>query len=347
MRSAIDEVLAEGSAKYDQFFAARTAARAVVASLLDCHPDEVALTNNTSSGLELVAGGLDWREGDEVVLLDRDFPANVQPWRRLADHGVRLRWVPMRAGGYELTDLAAALGARTRLVAVSHVNFRTGFCLNLDQVCSLAAESGAMVCVDAAQSLGVLPISLATTPVDFLAAGGYKWLCGPPGTGVFYCRRERLELLRRAPLGWFGYDGSDELFGPGGAHTSYDLPPRPAARRFEGGMLNFIGILGLATAVAEVADIGITAIWSRVCQLTDRLRAGLLERGYELISACGGNASGIVSFTAGQREEAHIHAALSAKGCQCSYVGGVLRASPHYWTTEAEVDMLLELLSSH
>jgi selenocysteine lyase/cysteine desulfurase len=344
MIRVIDEVLSRGSTEYGQFFAARGAAREAAAALLGCTPDEVALVGNTSIGLHLVADGLDWSPGDEVVVFERDFPANVQPWRRLTELGVGLRWVPMRAGGYDLDDVAALIGPATRLVAVSHVNFLTGFRIDLDALCALAARHSALVCVDAVQSAGVVPLSMARTPVDFLVAGGHKWLGGPPGTGVFFCRAARLDLLRRAPLGWFGYDRSDLLFGRGPGYLVYDLPPRPAARRFEGGMHNFVGITGLAAAFAEIEAVGVDAIWARVQKLTATLRDGVTERGY-LLAGPAEPAAGIVTFHTPEPDSlAEVYAQLLAGGCRCSYPDGHIRFSPHYWTAADELDAALALL---
>ncbi|HZN17935.1 MAG TPA: aminotransferase class V-fold PLP-dependent enzyme [Micromonosporaceae bacterium] len=343
MRAAVDDVLAYGATRFGDFFAARDGARDTAARLLECHPDEVALVPNTSTGLHLVADGLCWRPGDEVVLFDRDFPANVQPWRRLAERGVRLRWVPPHDGGYRMADLAQQIGPATRLVAVSHVNFLTGFRVDLDAVCALAAEVGALVCVDAVQALGVVPLSVRRTPVDFLAAGGHKWLCGPPGTGLFYSRRDRLDLLRLAPAGWFGYDRSQDMLVKGEGHFTYELPLRPAARRFEGGMPNFLGIVGLAAALAELAEVGVATVWRRVGSLGERLRAGLRERGYPVLGPDDlESRSGIITFAAG--DAGRIFADLTARGLQVSYPDGKIRISPHFWTTDGEVEQLLEAL---
>jgi selenocysteine lyase/cysteine desulfurase len=344
MHEAIDEVLATGSAGYARFFAARTAARQAAATLLDCDPDELALVPNTSTGLQLVADGLTWRPGDEVVVFDGDFPANVQPWRRLAEQGVRLRWVPASGDGWQTADLAAVLGPATRLVALSHVHFVTGYRMDLAAVCALAKQHKTLVCVDAVQSLGVVPLSLAETPVDFLAAGGHKWLGGPPGTGLFFCRANRLPLLAGAPLGWFGYQGSDEIFGRGGGFLRYDLPPRPAARRFEGGMLNFVGLVGLAAALDELTTVGPDKISARVGRLTGVLRAGLTALGL-VASGTGDPAhrSGIVSFVP---ESGHWYEQLEARGCHCSYPDGRIRLAPHYWTEDREIDELLTVLGS-
>ncbi|WP_162907973.1 aminotransferase class V-fold PLP-dependent enzyme, partial [Allorhizocola rhizosphaerae] len=335
-----------GGTEYGKFFQARERARRAAARLLEAHEDEMALVSNTSEGLQLVAGGLRWAPGDEVVVFERDFPANVQPWRRLAELGVRCRFVPMRdGGGYDLSDLAAAIGPATRLIAVSQVNFLTGFRIDLDAVCALAREADALVCVDAVQSLGALELSVARTPVDFVAAGCHKWLCGPPGTGVLYCRRERLDLLARAPLGWFGYDRSQDVLVRGEAgHFTYDLPPRPSARRFEGGMPNMLGFVGLAEALEEIESVGVPAIAERVSSLTRALREGLRERGHTVLGPDGDAArSGIVTFAHVRAKE--IYDRLTTAGFALSFPDGRLRLSPHYWTSMDEIAACLVEIS--
>lgn len=369
MRTAINEVLPHGSAEVGRLFGARAAARRLVAGLLCCAPDEVAFVQNTSAGIHLVADGLDWRPGQQVVVFDRDFPANVRPWQRLTSRGVRLSWVPMRDGGYEAADVAAAIGPTTRMIAVSHVNFATGFRADLDQICALAAQAGALVCVDAVQSLGALPLSVADTPVDFLAAGAQKWLCGPPGTAVFYCRRDRLDLLRGTPTGWYGFDGAADLMKLPG-RLRYDLPERQAAARVEGGMYDIAGMAGLAAALAELTGIGIAAVAARVSMLARRLRSGLAGLGYSLASGAGpgersadrgtppsprwpgtprpqgaGSDSGIVSVRCAEPERTQILDRLAAAGVQVSCAAGLIRISPHYWTSDEEIDLVLDELA--
>ncbi|GAA1932806.1 aminotransferase class V-fold PLP-dependent enzyme [Kitasatospora viridis] len=351
MRTALEQVLPHGSAEVGRVFGARTAARRSFARLLDCTPEEIALVPNTSTGIHLVADGLDWRPGDRVVLFDRDFPANVRPWLRLRERGVEVDWVPMREGGYRMADVAAAVRPGTRLIAVSHVNFATGFRCDLDRICELAAEVGALVCVDAVQSLGVLPLSLARTPVDFLAAGAHKWLGGPPGTGVFFCRASRLAALRTVPSGWFGYEEAAEATRgqPGGLR--YDRPERATAARVEGGMYDLLGMVGLAEALAELEAIGIDAVAERVLALAGRLRAGLAERGYRLAvpdhrdgPSGASNLSGIISFSSPEIAGARIAEKLAGVGIQVSVPDGLVRVAPHFWTTDEEISIFLSSL---
>ncbi|MFE1250162.1 aminotransferase class V-fold PLP-dependent enzyme [Streptomyces sp. NPDC058735] len=347
MRIALEEVLPYGSAEVGRLFGARSTARELVAGLLDCAAEEIAFVPNTSTGIHLVADGLDWRPGDQVVLFDRDFPANVRPWLRLRRHGVTFRWVPMRDGGHRLEDVAAAIGPATRLVAVGHVNFATGFRCDLDGICELAADVGALVCVDAVQSLGVVPLSMARTPVDFLEAGAQKWLCGPPGTGVFYCRAHRLDLLRSTPTGWFGFEGAAQVTnGPG--HLRYDLPERADVGRIEGGTYDLLGMAGLAAALAELDAVGIDTVAARVGSLTARLRAGVTELGYRPATSSDDDLqSGIVSFSSPVGPGAEVVRKLADAGIHASTPDGYIRISPHFWTTGEEIEMCLRELAVH
>jgi cysteine desulfurase / selenocysteine lyase len=348
MRAALDDVLPHGSALIGPLFSTRPAARRSFARLLSCTPEEIALVPNTSTGVHLVADGLDWHRGDRVTVFDRDFPANVRPWQNLARHAVSLDWVPQRDGGYTPDDIAAAIGPNTRLIAVSHVNFATGFRCDLDQICALAAEAGALVFVDAVQSLGVLPLSVTDTPIDFLAAGAHKWLGAPPGTGMFYCRADRLDLLRSVPSGWFGFDGAADLMkGPG--NLRYDLPERSSASRVEGGMYDILGMVGLAAALAELEEVGIQAVAERSLALARRVRYGVRRLGYTLAcpdSAAEEQTSAITALRFSDSQAVELAAKLAAEGVYVSTPDGLVRISPHYWTRDEEVDLFLEHLSA-
>ncbi|WP_156758611.1 aminotransferase class V-fold PLP-dependent enzyme [Actinokineospora pegani] len=331
------EVLGAGSARVGEVFPARHRARALAAALLGCGGDEVGFVPNTSTGLELVAGGIAWRSGDEVVVFEGDFPANVHPWRVL--EGVRLVWVPMRDNGYRLEDIADAVGPRTRLVAVGHVHYATGFRMDLRAVAEIAHDAGALVCVDAVQSLGAVSVSVEEADVDFLAAGAHKWLCAPPGTGVLFCRRELLDEVR-LPCGWAGYAGANDLFdGPG--RLRYDLEPKPSAARVEGGMYNVLGMVGLAAALEDLLGTGVDTVQARVLGLAGALRDGLRGLGCEV--AQGG--AGIVSFRHPRVSSGDLVARLVAGGHQVAHPDGWVRAAPHHWTGDREPGEFLDALA--
>src|SRR5262245_4844823 len=212
------------------------------AGLLHADPADVAFLKNTSEGIGIVAEGLPWRAGDNVVTAADEYPANVYPWLNLAGRGVEVRRVPSRAGRVELADLEAALDGRTRLVSLSYVEFATGFRNDLAAVGELCRRRGVHFFVDAIQGLGVLPLDVRATPLDFLAADGHKWLLGPEGAGILYVRRELDDLLHPVGVGWNSVLGATDF-------SRIDFRLKPHAGRWESGSLNVGGISALGASL--------------------------------------------------------------------------------------------------
>jgi selenocysteine lyase/cysteine desulfurase len=319
-------------------FVAETRQR--VAELTDARPDEIAFTGSTSMGLAMVAAGLTWQTGDNVVCYRDDYPSNVYPWLDLARRGVALRSVtPTVPGRITVADLDRVMDARTRLVALSSAHFVTGWRLDVDAVGRFLHDRGVLFCLDAIQTLGALRTSFRH--VDFAAADAHKWLLGPLGTAILFVRREHLDRLRPPLVGWSsaacpGFIAQDEL------------RFWPDARRYEPGSLNLTGIVGLHAALRLIQTIGLPAIEQRVLALADRLRAELATRGWRLL-AQGTGAAGIVSFTKPEADLAAIHARLTATGIHLSLRHrrdgqAWLRAAPHFYNTETEIERLLAAL---
>ena len=176
--------------------------RLAAARLIGAEPEEIALAKNTTQGINFVAEGFPWQAGDNVVILADEFPANQYPWLHLAERGVETRRVPTNEGTVDLDRLAAACDGRTRIVSVSWVGYASGWRNDVDRLVEIAHGCGGLLCLDAIQGLGVFPLNVKHTAVDFLAADGHKWLLGPEGAGVFFLRREHLDRLRPVGLGW-------------------------------------------------------------------------------------------------------------------------------------------------
>jgi len=313
--------------------------RARAAQLLGARPDEIAFVKNTTEGIGLVAGGLDWRRGDQVITCDLEYPSNVYPWWALADRGVETVMLRAEGGRLPLERVEQALRSpRARLLALSSVEFASGARNDLDALGRLCRERGVLFCVDAIQSLGCLPLDVERSHVDFLAADGHKWLLSVEGCGVFYCARRVLGLVRPHVVGWRSVVDNQDF-------DTYHTELQPGAGRFEEGTPNTPGIFALGAALDLVLEIGVEAIAGRVLALTDRLAQGLRERGAELLSPrAGGAASGIVSFRLPDEEPARTVARLRARRLFVVARRGGVRASPHFYNDESEIDRLLAAL---
>jgi selenocysteine lyase/cysteine desulfurase len=313
--------------------------RRQAAHLLAADPQDVAFVKNTSEGVGIVAEGFPWRPGDNVVTSADEYPANVFPWRNLADRGVELRTVPSQEGRVELDDLRAAIDGRTRLLTLSFVEYASGFRNDLDAIGALCQQRGVAFFVDAIQGLGVLPLSVAQTPIDFLAADGHKWLLGPEGAAILFVRREWVDRLHPVSIGWnsvvdaFHFDSS-----------AFRL--KPNAGRWESGSLNVGGIAALGASLEMLLEAGIPAVSARVLELTGYLCERACAAGLGVFSSRRpGEASGIVSLILPVGADLRqLVARCRASGVIINRRAGRIRVSPHCYNTTDELDRLVDLL---
>src|SRR5437016_6391300 len=313
--------------------------RVRVAELLAVGPESIAFTKNTTSGLGLVAAGLDWEAGDNIVGVDREFPANIYPWMGLKRKGVELRLNRPEQGRIDLKALARLCDRRTRVVAISAVQFWSGFRTDLDALRTALKGHDALLVVDAIQAAGAMHLDLSSAPVDFLCAGAQKWLLGPIGVGFAYVGPRMLERLNPVTIGTDSVVRDEEYF-------QYDLTLKPGARRFEEAAPNYPGILGMGAAVNLLLRAGSRAVEEVVLRLADRLRDELPRRGYELVlkPTLPSERSGIVSFRHPRMVPAELQTRLREAGVIVSLRSDFLRASAHYYNSDEDLDRLLEAL---
>lgn len=195
----------------DDAFTQVPAQRTVLASLLAVDADDVIPGDGASFGLHLLARGYPWQPGDEVLALEGDYPATVLPWLALADRGVRTRLLPNPATGLTVADLAGALRPRTRLVALTWVDSFTGRALDIPGLAALCRQAGVLLAVNATHAIGARPVDLASTEVDAVTCAGYKWLCGPYGTGFSWLHPRLREQLREPPAYWLAHQAGRPL----------------------------------------------------------------------------------------------------------------------------------------
>ncbi len=329
-----------GSVNEPRWIERLTAVRRLCGQLLGADPLDIAFVKNTSEGIGFVAEGFPWAPGDNVVIAAEEYPSNVYPWMNLATRGVEVRMVPSRGNRILIDDIQAHLDSRTRLVSLSFVEFASGFRNDLDRIGELCGQRNICFFVDAIQGLGVIPLDVSRTPVDFLSADGHKWLLGPEGAGIFYIRRELVDLLRPISVGWHSVVRATDF-------STIDFQLKPHAGRWESGSLHVGGISALGASLELLLAIGIEAIRDRVFELTDYLCDRLTAARLEVFSSrLPGEKSGIVSVSMQNPDLRALVRSCRDQGIVINQRGGRLRISPHCYNSFEEIDRLLKVLTN-
>jgi selenocysteine lyase/cysteine desulfurase len=315
--------------------------RGLVARLINASSDSIALTRSTAHGVSLLAQGLDWKAGDNVVGATGEYPANVYPWMALATRGVEFRQTNTIDGRITADGILSLVDARTRVVAVSHVEFWNGFRLDVEAIGAECRRRGIVFAVDVMQSAGALKIDVARMSIDFCAAGAGKWLMGPPGIGFCFFAPELLERVRPVIVGVGSVAGRDRYF-------EYDLTFDPSARRFEESVVSLLDTAAFGAALELLLEVGAEVIEARVLGLAARLAGGLARHGCEMVEPwprSTAESSGIVSFRKPGLGAAAVLRDLSAAHVIARTHQDFVRMSPHFYNTEEEVDRVLEVMS--
>lgn len=312
--------------------------RALSARLIGAEREEIALVCNTTEGINLVAEGFPWQRGDNCVTLADEFPSNLYPWMNLADRGVETRRVPTDAGRVNLDRLADACDCHTRIVTISWVGYSTGWRNDVNRAAEIAHRHGALLFLDAIQALGVFPLDVGQTPLDFLAADGHKWLLGPEGAAIFFTRREHLCRLRPIGVGWNSVRHAHDF-------SHIELAFKDTAARYEGGSPNTAGILALGASMELLAGFGAEALAKRVVEITDLACARLAEIGATVVSdRRPEHKSGIVTFELPGRDPQAARRRCLERGVALSCRADRLRISPHAYNNVSDIDRLVEAL---
>ncbi len=330
----------------------RAAARPAVARLLNADEDEIALVESTTHGLSITAQAIPLEAGDRVLLCDLEFMQVAIPWVQLRGRGIELECVPNRAGAVSIESIAERITPRTRVVAISSVQWSNGFRCDLGALSRLCRERGVWLVVDAIQQLGAVPMDVKKTPVDFLVSGGHKWLNAPFGTGLLYIRREAMTKLRPPIAGYLSLEP------PEGGWGNYFQTPSISpireyefthtARRYEtGGTANYPGAVGLAASLAMIQELGAQHIAEHIFELTDYLIDSLDRLKIQCLTPRERDKrAGIVTFSVGTAAEnvrlmeQLLKRKILVSVRYTSQVGGV-RVSCHYYNNRADIDALL------
>jgi selenocysteine lyase/cysteine desulfurase len=315
------------------------AVRRLAGQLLHADPFDIAFIKNTSEGIGIVAEGFPWKPGDNIITAAEEYPSNIYPWMNLADRGVEVRTLANRDRRLWVDDLRALMDQHTRMVSLSFIEFASGFRNDLDAIGALCRERGVHFFVDAIQGLGVFPLDVERTPIDFLAADGHKWLLGPEGAGIFYIRRELVDQLHAVGVGWNSVIGCRDF-------SRLDFRLKPHAGRWESGSLNVAGITALGASLELLLGVGIPAITERVLELTDYFCERAEHAGLEVYSSRRPeDESAIVSLLVPGADVRALVRHCRQEQIVINQRAGRIRVSPHCYNTLEEIDRLLEVLA--
>ncbi len=313
-------------------------ARSMAANMIGAESSRIAFVQNTSEGLNVLASGLDWQAGDRILLVEREFPSNVYPFLNTRSHGVEIDFVQQRNGRIELEEIEAAMTPRTRVVAVSWVQFLSGYRIDLAALREICDRYGALLSVDAIQGIGALRLNLRETPVDFLSSGVQKWQLGPQGVAIIYVSERVQQMIHQAHLGWISVQHAWNFF-------DYDNPLQDDARRYENGTYNSIGITGYHGALRLFEEIGHDNVAAMVRKNAAHAYSCAQEYGFEIITPEDERErAGIVTFRYENADELQQH--LLERNMVVSARVGHVRIAPHCYNTTDEIDAVLAEINS-
>lgn len=330
LESFLNEASESGMFNYKSWMDGVQEIRKKSAILVAADPEEIAFVKNTSHGISIVAEGLDWKEGDNLLICEKDFPSNIYPWLNLKRKGIEIRVVPSRNGRILLEDIELLIDSRTKLLTVSSVNFSSGFKIDLEVVGRLCKGKGILFFVDAIQSLGVIPMDVNEFKIDFLAADGHKWLLSPEGTGIFYCRKELAPRINPPLIGWKSIINESD-------YDHIDFRLKTNSLRFEEGSLNVMGIFALGAAIDLLTELGIDRIQARVIELGDLIIREAEKRDFQVRTPKSKEERGGIISILGNLDPIKVKDKLKEEGILVNVRGGAIRVSPHFYNTEYEI----------
>ena len=338
VKAFVDEYVHFGTKNYQHWSQHADQLHADLAQFINASADEIALLKNTSEGISIVAMGFPWQPGDTVLSSDEEFPSNRIPWQALADRGVQFKEVTLRQAGKSPEQaLIDEMDDSTRLLAISAVQYASGLRLDLEILGKACRERDIGFCVDAIQMLGVAPVDVEKANIDFMMADSHKWLLGPEGIALFYCRKKWQRMIKLFQYGWHMVENYGDF-------DDKDWQPAASARRFESGTPNILGIQAFAASLSLINDIGIETIEDRVLHHTNLMHEYIAKSNNleAIYSDSASKMSGIVTFRHNNCDLSALFLHLRKQNIMCAERGGGIRFSPHIYNTDEEIISALE-----
>lgn len=326
--------LHRGSWDYPEWLRIETTLRQQLAQLINApSTDDIALVKNTSEALSFVAAGIDWRHGDNIVTSDQEFPSNRIVWESLASNGVTLKQAALDGAVTPEDALFELVDERTRLIAISSVQYASGLRMDLARIGRYCHEHGILFCVDAIQSIGAVRFDAQAIQADFVAADGHKWMLGPEGLGFFYVRAALRDRLRLTQFGWHMVEAIGDF-------ERRDWQPAASARRFECGSPNMLAIHALHASLSLLLEVGIQRVESLLLANSRYLMDKLLQipGGTLITPQHDGRFAGIVTFRVAGHASEKLHLSLHGRKVFCAHRGGGIRFSPHFYTPRRRME---------
>jgi cysteine desulfurase/selenocysteine lyase len=303
--------------------------------------EDIALVKNTSEALSMVAYGLSWKPGDRIVISDQEFPSNRIVWESLADQGVVVDRVDLAGAETPEGALIGVMGTKTRLLAISAVQYASGLRLDLQALGQACREREILFCVDAIQAIGATVFDAQAAQADFVIADGHKWMLGPEGLGLFYCRAPLRERLRLYEYGW-------HMVKYPGDYDRTDWEVAHGARRFECGSPNLLGTMALHASTGLLLEYGMGDVEINVLKNISYLIEKLDDiDGIKVLSDTSpGRYAGIVTFAHERVSPEELYERLRATRVICAQRGGGIRLSPHFYTPTEQLDRALAVIEA-
>ena len=336
----IDDATRFGTVHYETWVLELEHTRKKFAELINANLDEIAFVKNTSEGISIVANGFDWQLGDNVVIPDIEFPANVYPWWNLEHRGVETRMVKSVEGRVPFDELVKHVDNRTRILSISSVECNSGFRNNLNRLGTFCKEKGILFFVDAIQSLGVLPLDVKKDHIDFLSADGHKWMLSVEGLGGFYISKNVVDRIRPTTMGWGNVVNAENFM-------DYDFTLQKDAKKFEEGTPNTMSIHAFGAALGLLLEAGIDNIEKRVISVGNYIIAELNRRNIKIYSSTLLNErSGNISFVL-DKDVSKLYSFMLENKVKLTVRDGLVRFSPHFYNNEDEVLQVFDILDSY
>lgn len=339
MNALNDDVTRNGSANYAEWCQTYEETRESAARLVKARTHEIAFMRNTSDAISAVANGIDWRQGDNVVTCNVEFPSNIYPWMRLCEErGISMRFAEERNGRIDPEELMSKVDDRTRVVTISWVQFASGFRSNLARIGLFCRERDIIFVADVIQGLGGLTIDVERDFVDAFAADAHKYLLGPEGIALLYVSDRVIDRIKPTVVGWTTVKNHEQ-------YLDYRLDYRDGAGRFECGTLNTAGVYGLRAGIDLFLEVGPEKIEAYLLGLSDYLAERLTSKGYDVVSSRqAGETSGIVTCKHERHTPIEMYRLLRSRNILTAPRVNRLRISPHFYNTREEVDALIDTL---